>query len=196
MAAESWFPVPSGSHFSLANIPFGIITTEGSENRHVAVAIGDQAVDLAVFASFDGFSALPAIKPHIDVFSEPVLNSFAALGRPLHREVRQYLQSIFTDGTDLSRAFKKDPTALRGTFPLKDVQTHLPFRIGDYTDFYVGKYHAQNAGAAILGRAKALTPNYMHMPVGYHGRWVTQQRGLGKPSMHHELTFISELPLL
>ena len=170
MASEAWFPVPADSHFSLANIPFGIITTEGSDNRHVAVAIGDQVVDLAVFASFDGFSALPAIKPHLDVFHQPVLNDFAALGRPIHREVRQYLQEIFTGATELSRSFQRDPFALRGTFALKDVQTHLPFRIGDYTDFYVGKYHAQNAGALVLGKDKALAPNYMHMPVCYHGR--------------------------
>ena len=170
MAARFWYPVSPDSHFSLANIPFGIITTEGSENRHVAVAIGDQVVDLAVFASSDGFSALPSIQPHLDVFSQPVLNEFAALGRPIHREVRRYLQEIFTEGTELCQAFKKDPTALRGTFPLKDVQTHLPFRIGDYTDFYVGKYHAQNAGTLVLGKDKALAPNYMHLPVGYHGR--------------------------
>lgn len=170
MATQPWFPIPPDSHFSLANIPFGIITTQGSENRHVAVAIGDQVVDLAVFASFDGFSGLPAIKPHLEVFHQPVLNDFAALGRSVHREVRQYLQQIFTEGTELSEAFKKDPIALRGTFPLGDVETHIPFRIGDYTDFYVGKYHAENAGAAILGRARALGPNYMHLPVGYHGR--------------------------
>lgn len=170
MAAKSWYPVPPGSHFSLANIPFGIISTQGNEARHVAVAIGDQAVDLAVFASHNGFFALSAIQLHLDTFYQSTLNDFAALGRPLHRQVRRYLQQVFTDSTDLSQAFKKDPTALRGTFPLIDVQTHLPFHIGDYTDFFVGKYHAQNAGALIRGIDNALQPNYMHLPVGYHGR--------------------------
>ena len=167
---HAWFPVSPGSHFSLANIPFGIITTEGTEDRHVAVAIGDQVVDLTVFASFDGFEFLPSIEPHLDVFNQPVLNDFAVLGRPIHREVRRYLQQIFTEGTELCQAFKKDPIALRGTFPLKAVQSHLPFRIGDYTDFYVGRYHAQNAGTFVLGKENALPPNYLHLPVGYHGR--------------------------
>lgn len=170
MASKSWFPVPPTSHFSLANIPFGIISTPGSETRHVATAIGEQVVDLAVFASFDGFAALPIIKPHLEVFFQPVLNDFAALGRPIHRDVRRYLQQIFTDGTKVSEIFKRDPTPLRGTFQLKDVQSHLPFSIGDYTDFYVGKYHAQNAGTLVLGKDKALAPNYLHLPVGYHGR--------------------------
>ena len=170
MATNAWFPVPSGSHFSRANIPFGIISPEGTDARHVAVAIGDQAVDLTVFASFGGFEALPAIKPHLEVFDQPVLNDFAALGRPLHRQVRKYLQDVFTEGTELCEAFKKDPIALRGTFPLKDIRTHLPFRIGDYTDFYVGKYHAQNAGTLVLGKENAIPPNYVHLPLGYHGR--------------------------
>ena len=168
--ASSWFPIPPNSHFSLANIPFGIITTPGSLTPHLATRVGDHVVDLAVFASWDGFAALPAIQPHLEVFQQSVLNDFAALGRSIHQQVRQYLQQIFTAGTKLSETFKEDPTALRGTFPAKDIQTHLPFRIGDYTDFYVGKYHAQNAGTLVLGKHKALAPNYLHLPVGYHGR--------------------------
>ena len=170
MEGGTWYPVPAGSHFSLANLPFGIITTEGSDARHVAVAIGDYAVDLAVFASFDGFSGLPCIKEHLDVFSQPVLNNFAALGHVCHREVRHYLRQIFTEGTELCRRFQDDPIALRGIVPLKQIQTHLPFKVGDYTDFYVGKYHALNAGKIVLGRDNALPPSYMYQPIGYHSR--------------------------
>ena len=171
MAPKSWLDIPAGSLFSLANIPFGIITTPASSSPHVGVAIGDYALDLAVFASSSGFSECPAIRSNLEVFSQPALNDFAALGRAVHREVRRYLQEVFKEGSKYSSAkgFTK-PYDDRGLFLLKDVKTHLPFRIGDYTDFFVGKHHAQGAGALIRGLEHALHPNYMHLPVGYHGR--------------------------
>lgn len=171
MAPKSWLDVPNDSPFSLANIPFGIITTPASSSPHVGVAIGKYALNLSVFASSSGFSECPAITSHLDVFSQPALNDFAALGRPVHREVRQYLQKVFEEGSRFSPAkgFTK-PYDEGGLFLLKDVKTHLPFRIGDYTDFFVGKHHAHNAGVIIRGVDNPLHPNYVHLPVGYHGR--------------------------
>lgn len=171
MASKSWLDIPADSHFSLANIPFGIIATPASSSPHVGVAIGEYALDLSVFAEHSGFSECPAITSHLHVFSQPALNDFASLGRAVHREVRHFLQKVFSQGSKFSPAegFSK-PYDSGGLFPLKDVKTHLPFRIGDYTDFFVGKYHAQHAGALIRGIDNALNPNYVHLPVGYHGR--------------------------
>lgn len=171
MAMKSWLPIPRASHFSLANIPFGIITTPSSTTLHPAVAIGEHALDLAVFSSHDGFSALPSIQPHLSVFFRPTLNAFAALGRPVHREVRKYIQSIFSDDTIHPHILKSNTELQKqALFPLKDVQTHLPLQIGDYTDFFAGKNHAFNVGTMFRGPANALQPNYTHLPVGYHGR--------------------------
>lgn len=50
------------------------------------------------------------------------------------------------------------------------METHLPLRIGDYSDFYAGRNHAYNVGVLFRGRENALQRNYEHMPVGYHGR--------------------------
>ncbi|KAJ5812860.1 hypothetical protein N7447_009883 [Penicillium robsamsonii] len=50
MSTASWLKIPSGSHFSLANIPFGIITTPASAEPHGAIAIGDHVLDLYTFA--------------------------------------------------------------------------------------------------------------------------------------------------
>jgi fumarylacetoacetase len=47
---------------------------------------------------------------------------------------------------------------------------HLPMAIGDYTDFYAGYHHAHAVGVMFRGEANALQPNYLHLPVGYHGR--------------------------
>ena len=47
---------------------------------------------------------------------------------------------------------------------------HLPADIGDYTDFYSSKEHATNVGIMFRGVENALQPNWLHLPVGYHGR--------------------------
>ena len=171
MPLKSWLPIPPTSHFSLANIPFGIISTPQSKAPRPAIAIGDYALDLATFSSSRGFSGLPSIVPHLSVFLQPTLNDFAALGQPLHREVRRYLQRVFAEDTEFPAVLKTHETLQeKSLFLLKDVDTHLPFRIGDYTDFYAGKNHAQNVGALFRGPDDALAPNYTHLPVAYHGR--------------------------
>lgn len=57
--------------------------------------------------------------------------------------------------------------------PSKDVQMSMPIKIGDYTDFYSSKNHAYNVGVMIRGPDNALQANWMHLPVGYHGRAST-----------------------
>ena len=54
--------------------------------------------------------------------------------------------------------------------PMKQVTMHLPAHIGDYTDFYSSKEHATNVGIMFRGKDNALNPNWLHLPVGYHGR--------------------------
>lgn len=49
-------------------------------------------------------------------------------------------------------------------------QMHLPVSIGNYTDFYASKEHATNVGTMFRGKENALMPNWVHMPIGYHGR--------------------------
>ena len=166
----SWLDITPKSHFSLSNIPFGIITTPASSSPHAGVGIGNHALDLSVFASREGFSDCPAIISHLQVFSEPALNDFAALGRPVHREVRHYLQKVFREGSKFTPAKGITKPHDIGLFPLRDIKTHLPFRIGDYTDFFVGKHHAQSSTLLIRGIGNTLHPNYTHLPVGYHGR--------------------------
>jgi len=168
---RSWFSIPRGSHFSLANIPFGIISTASSSSPRVAVAIGDYALDLETFAANNGFSALSIIQPHQTVFSQPSLNAFATLGRPIHSVVRKYIQSIFTAETPYPDVLKNNAALQKqALIPLADIKAHLPFKIGDYTDFFAGMNHAYNCGVIFRGPTNALQPNYKHLPVGYHGR--------------------------
>jgi fumarylacetoacetase len=42
--------------------------------------------------------------------------------------------------------------------------------VGDYTDFYSSREHATNVGTMLRGADKALNPNWLYLPVAYHGR--------------------------
>lgn len=89
----------------------------------------------------------------------------------MHSVVRKYIQSIFTTETPYPDTLKNNATLQKQVLiPLKDIKAHLPFRIGDYTDFYAGLNHAYNCGVIFRGPDNALQPNYKHLPVGYHGR--------------------------
>ena len=167
----SWLQIPKNSPFSLANIPFGIISSTKASPRVPAIAIGEYALNLSAFASSSGFSQLPVIQPHLSVFSEPTLNAFAALGRPVHRQVREYLQAVFRADTPYPQVFKDNATLQKeALLPLSEVTNHVPMQIGDYTDFYAGLNHAYNVGVLFRGPENALQPNYTHLPVAYHSR--------------------------
>lgn len=168
---KSWLPLDPKSHFSIHNIPFGIISTLQESDPHAAIAIGEYALDLHVLAQNNGFSALSIIQPHQKVFSEKTLNAFAALGRPIHRVVREYLQSILlADGPFPDVLQNNEELRKTALVPSKNCKMHLPMFIGDYTDFYAGLNHAYNVGVLFRGPDNALQPNYKHLPVGYHGR--------------------------
>jgi fumarylacetoacetase len=147
MALKSWLTIPRGSHFSLSNIPFGIISTASNSTPRPAVAIGDHVLDLSDFASGDGFAAFrnPPIDNLQTVFSKPSLNAFAALGQIFHEAIRKYLQDVFSENTPYPSILKENET-LRSTSLISqgNVQNHLPMEIGDYTDFFAGINHAFN----------------------------------------------------
>jgi fumarylacetoacetase len=155
---KSWLAIPADSHFSLANIPFGIITSKNSQvEKRAAVAIGDHVLDLKAFAAENGFSGLPSLKEPLGLFSQPTLNTFAALGQLVHREVRKYLQDIFSESTSQPQILK-DNAALQkaALLPKHETKTHLPMQIGDYTDFFAGINHAFNVGTMFRVRLPPL----------------------------------------
>jgi len=168
---KSWLPIAPKSPFSLANIPFGIISTSLKPKPRPAVAIGDYALDLAAFAQGNGFTKLDSFSTDLAVLNSSTLNDFASLGRPVHRAVRSYLQSIFSEETPHPNLLRNNETLKKeALIPLTEVKNHLPLAIGDYTDFFAGRNHAFNVGVLFRGAENALQPNYHHIPVAYHGR--------------------------
>ncbi len=152
---KSWVHVPADSDFSLANIPFGIITSRNSQNqRRPAIAIGDYALDLLAFSSAGGFSDLPSTlntKVTTYAFSQPTLNAFAELGRHAHREIRTYLQEVLKEDTKYPQILKDNEVLKKEALLGKgEYKCHTPMQIGDYTDFWAGKNHAVNVGYFFL----------------------------------------------
>ena len=47
---------------------------------------------------------------------------------------------------------------------------HLPVEVADYVDFYASEHHATNVGRIFRPDSEPLTPNWKHLPIGYHGR--------------------------
>jgi fumarylacetoacetase len=135
------------SHFSLQNLPYGVFSDK--KGRRVGLRLGDFVLDLA---EIEG--KLPVPK---GTFSQSTLNAFMALGRPVWQETRAALQNLIAKNS-------------LDFLPIDAVQVHLPVQIGDYTDFYSSKEHASNVGIMFRGKDNALMPNWLHMPIAYHGR--------------------------
>ena len=173
--ASSWVPdIHPASDFSLANMPFGIISTASDPTPRPAVAIGAYVLDLKTLAASPGLlpTLLPSSTPDLaSALSQPTLNAFAALGRPVHRRVRAALQDLLSTTTSHPTLLRDNaPLRAAALLPQRAVTTHLPLSVGDYTDFYAGYHHAHAVGVLFRGADRALQPNYLHMPVGYHGR--------------------------
>uniref|UniRef100_A0A7N8WSA1 Fumarylacetoacetase n=1 Tax=Mastacembelus armatus TaxID=205130 RepID=A0A7N8WSA1_9TELE len=91
-----------------------------------------------------------------------------ALGYQAWREARQTLQVLLS----ATESTLRDDVSLRSrAFVHQSAATmHLPADIGDYTDFYSSRDHATNVGIMFRGKENALMPNWLRLPVGYHGR--------------------------
>ena len=161
---KSWIPVPEHSDFPIQNIPFGIIKMEGKSPR-VATRIGDSVIDLYELYKLGCFESLPFESNDFDASS---LNSLMKKGKLAIRELRNVLSTLLLS----DNSFLRDKSELHDSFlyTLDSVEMLLPVNIGDYTDFYSSKEHATNVGVMFRDPANALLPNWLWIPVGYHGR--------------------------
>jgi fumarylacetoacetase len=160
---ESWVYVKGESDFPIQNLPFGIFSLNGGSKK-AASAIGDYVVDLD-FLHGNGF--FDGIELPEGIFSKPVLNDFIGLGKTISSKVRHRLSDIFDKKIDYNNASSRRQEFLIG---IDAAVMHLPLQIGDYTDFYSSREHATNVGMMFRDPENALLPNWLHLPVGYHGR--------------------------
>lgn len=161
---RSWIHVDLESDFPIQNIPFGVFLTR-DDIITIGTRIGDTAIDLGALHQLGYFDGIPLTD---DIFLQDTLNDFIADGRQTWRAVRKRIVEIFDaeNSTLKSNVNHKDVVL----FSLDEIEMQLPIQIGDYTDFYASREHATNVGTMFRGKENALMPNWLHLPVGYHGR--------------------------
>lgn len=93
-----------------------------------------------------------------------------ALERKYWRATRSRLQDLLSSNNTDTRLSSNEDLKAKTLVPVSNVIMHNPAQIGDYTDFYSSREHATNVGIMFRGKDNALQPNWLHLPVGYHGR--------------------------
>ena len=161
---KSWVSVPENSDFPIQNLPFGIIGNHILSKR-VSVRIGDYALDLKVLAELGylketGFDSSD--------FDAPFLNPMMKKGKLAVRKLRYRISELLLDS---STSLQNNPSQIEHVLHLiSTVEVSMPVEIGDYTDFYSSKEHATNVGMMFRDPSNALLPNWLWIPVAYHGR--------------------------
>ncbi|HEY1801491.1 MAG TPA: fumarylacetoacetase [Terriglobales bacterium] len=172
--AKSWVKSANddGTPFPIQNLPFGVYRAandrlaEGrpAENRlRIGVAIGDSVLDLR--AAIEAKLLDPVSNEIRAACQSPSLNDLMSLSPEHWSELRRCLFRLLHESAS--------PAQRRGAevflVPQNAVTMELPCRIGDYTDFYAGIFHAQNVGS-LFRPQNPLLPNYKWIPIAYHGR--------------------------
>ncbi|MEU9791669.1 fumarylacetoacetase [Streptomyces sparsogenes] len=181
MPRQSPLDLPHDDPFGPHNLPYGVFTTpDAPDLRRIGVRYGDHVLDA-------GAAAAAAGSPHAALLGHPTLNPLMAAGRPVWQAVRAELRAWLTEEAHR-------PAVEPLLHPLTAVALHLPFEVADYVDFYASEHHAANVGRMFRPEGEPLTPNWKHLPIGYHGRAGTvvvsgtpigRPRGqLGSPSGH------------
>ena len=124
-------------------LPYGVFSTAGGSHR-VGVRSGDDIVDVTGIH---------------DVLTTGSLTPLLAAGFAVWEKTRSLIEALIKEGPD--------PGLI---IPVHEATMHLPFVVGDYVDFYASLHHASNVGRLLRPDSEPLTPNWRHMPIGYHGR--------------------------
>ncbi|WP_445717872.1 fumarylacetoacetase [Flavobacterium sp.] len=164
---KSWIPVPENSDFPIQNIPFGVFITK-DDVITIGTRIGNCAIDMGALQQLGYFEGIELTD---DMFMQDTLNDFISDGKKTWRLVRNRLAELFDENNSKLRDNKKHRDVV--IFKVEDIEMLLPVQIGDYTDFYSSKEHATNVGKMFRDPENALLPNWLHIPVGYHGRSST-----------------------
>ena len=163
----SWINVPQNSDFPIQNIPFGVFITK-NDDITIGTRIGDTAIDMGALQRLGYFKGIELTD---DMFMQDTLNDFISDGKKTWRLVRNRLAELFDQNNPLLRDNVKEREII--LFEMSEIEMLLPVQIGDYTDFYSSKEHATNVGKMFRDPENALLPNWLHIPVGYHGRSST-----------------------
>ena len=154
MADQTWLQLSVDDPFGVQTLPYGVI--DPGSGPQPAVRIGERALPLR--------PATEALLPeHAALFDAGSLDAFLAAGPDTWAAVRSAATGWLTDPQYRSVI---EPLLL----PLAGCRAVLPFTVADYVDFYASEQHASNVGQIFRPGSPPLTPNWKHLPIGYHGR--------------------------
>lgn len=162
---KSFIHYSNETHFPIQNLPYGIFKPKPDGAPRAGTAIGDFILDLSVL---EDKGLLKNSSSEKNLFNRSTLNLFMSQDKKVWKEIRSQLQSLL----DENNAELRDNKELRreAFIPMSDAIMCMPVQIGDYTDFYSSREHATNVGIMFRGKENALMPNWLHLPVAYHGR--------------------------
>jgi len=155
----TWVDIPANHPFGLATLAYGVFSTTDPDLRRVGVRIGDLVLDAGPAAEFVGMESGIC-------WAQPSLNHFLSLGQPAWKAARAWLTEVLSNPAHREAI---EPYLI----PLAEVCLHLPIEVADYVDFYASESHAVNIGKIFRPDGDPLTPNWKHLPIGYHGRCGT-----------------------
>lgn len=112
-----------GDHFSIANIPFGVASSDSHPNPQCVTRLDNRVFFLDEIQRSGVFTEIKGLPEGI--FENRTLNGYAALPRSIHREVRKKLQETFKKA--LPADFAEDIAA---------VTLHLPVEVGGFTGMH------------------------------------------------------------
>lgn len=189
---QSWLDVPKNSDFPIQNIPFGVFKSENVPAR-VGTRIGDHVIDLNALFILGYLDNLPFANAD---FNTDSLNKIMKKGKKATTDLRNRISKLFNkENNDLSSNTHHVQQVI---FPVKRIEMCMPVQVGDYTDFYSSRDHATNVGTMFRDPDNALLPNWLWIPVGYHGRAssiipsgtaIRRPKGQQKPSEDEDPVF-------
>jgi fumarylacetoacetase len=144
----TWLNLPDDHPYGLDHLPYG------SDGQRVLVRVGDEQLDL---------TAATRETPFEPLFTDGTLDPFLAAGRPVWAQVRALVTEWLTEAVHQERIAPL-------LAPVDEAALRLPFTVADYVDFYAFESHAKNVGRIFRPDSDGLTPNWKHLPIGYHGR--------------------------
>ena len=161
---KSFVQYSEKSDFSIHNIPFGVAVFN-QEFIACATRIGDLVIDLATLYDYGFLDGIDGLDEN--VFEAYTLNPFIELGKSVTSKVRLKIQELLLEDSILANDEKTKEECF---YDLESIQMMMPVHVPNYTDFYSSYQHAFNVGVMFRGKENAIMPNWLHLPVGYHGR--------------------------
>ncbi len=162
---KSWISYDASCHFPIQNIPLGIFSNEDKTKR-ICTIIGDTVIDIHELYRAITLQNVKTTKPIKGLLQNDYCNDLFQEGKSVLRALRMQIVELF-DAKNEQHYRKMIQHTLHD---VSTVQLHIPIKIPNYTDFYSSREHATNVGIMFRDPANALLPNWLHIPVGYHGR--------------------------